>query len=199
MTEQELDEFKAHIDGQMSELRKQISQYWDLTYNDKSSAYAAIRDHCDQIEESLNEIDATSVTWPVQLQRMVREYTSSVRADFANIQYRFTTRVSEDNRQQLIGDEYTKTICQEELATAALEELNDTREIGIGILEEMGRQRSTIGNISGNLGKMGAELDVGETILNEMECRSRQRTLFLYGVIAFLVLTLCVFIYYILR
>lgn len=199
MCEQEFDELRAHIDGQMAELRKCISAYPTLGYNDKTNAYAQIRDQCDQITQSLSETDATAVTWPSSLQAKVREYTSGVRAEFANIQYRFTTQVSEDNRQQLMGDEYTKTLPKEQLANAAIDEMNDTREIGLGILEEMGRQRATIGNISGNLTLLGSELDAGESLLNEMECRSRQRTLFLYGVIAFLLLTLAVFVYYILK
>ena len=199
MTDQELGEFKEFIDSQMAELRRAISEYPKTGYNDKSAAYSEIRSHCDQISNALNEMESTSATWPSLLKAQVNDYTAGVRSEFANMQYRFNDQVAQENRAKLLGDSYTQTIQQEELADAMLDEVNETRNIGIGILEEMGRQRGTIGSISGNLSKMDNELDTGSALLNEMECRSRQRTFFLYGVVVFLLITIGVFIYYILR
>jgi len=54
----------------------------------------------------------------------------------------------------------------------------------------MGRQSGTIGDISGNLGLLDAELDTGESLLTEMRCRERQRLWFLRGVVVFLLVTL---------
>lgn len=199
MADGELEEFQQHIDAQMQELQILITDYAKLGYNDKANAYSRIRNKFDQISSDLTEMDSTAATWLSELRNRERDYTAKVRSEFANIQYKFNNEVSEENRRRLLGDSYTSTIDQDRLTDALLDDVNDTKEIGIGILQEMDRQRNTITNISGNINSMNTELDTGESLLNEMQCRSKQRTYFLYGVVFFLFVTVCVFIYYILK
>jgi hypothetical protein len=85
------------------------------------------------------------------------------------------------------------------LADGLLDGANLAKDSGIGILDELGRQRTKLGHISGDAHRLSTDLDRGESLLNEMQCRSRQRTFFLVAVILFLFITFGVFIYYILN
>jgi hypothetical protein len=80
------------------------------------------------------------------------------------------------------------------MADSLLDGANEANSCGIGILDELGKQRGKLGNISDNLRQLNTELDCGESLLNEMQYRSRQRKYFL--VVVFLFVTLCVFVYY---
>lgn len=195
----ELEEFQQHIDAEMAELESMIANYSLLGYNDKSAAYAQIRNKTDQISSDLTEMDSTSATWLPELRTQERAYTAKIRSEFANIQYKFNSEVSEENRRRLLGDSHIPTLDQNRAADTLIDDLNDTKEIGIGILQEMDRQRNTIVSISSNINALDTELDTGESLLNEMECRSRQRQYFLYGVVFFMFITVCVFVYYILK
>jgi hypothetical protein len=199
MNEREADQFREYIEGQIDELKRAIRTYPDMGYNDRSSAYSSIRRQFDQIGADLRDWESSIVTLPPELRRRMAEYTKKVRGDLDNLQYGFNDQVAEINRAQLLGDAYTETIEKERMADIAIEGANEAKQLGMGILEEMDRQKATINSISDNVNQLDTDLSVGDGFLNEMECRSRQRTWFLYGVVLFLIITLLVFIYYILK
>jgi hypothetical protein len=80
------------------------------------------------------------------------------------------------------------------MAESLLDGSNKAKGCGIGILEELGKQRWKLGNISDNVRQLNTDLDRGESLLNEMQCRRRQRKYILVGVVVFLFVTLGVFI-----
>jgi hypothetical protein len=85
------------------------------------------------------------------------------------------------------------------MADSLLDGSNEEKGCGIGILEELGKQRGKLGNISDNVRQLNIDLYHGESLLNEMQCRSRQRKYFLVSVVVFLFATLGLLIYYILN
>jgi hypothetical protein len=89
-----------------------------------------------------------------------------------------------------------QTIGRDRLADGLLEGASEARECGIGIRDELGKQRGKLGHIAGNMKQLGTDLDRGESLLNEMQCRSRQRKYFLFGVTVFLLVIFGVFVYY---
>jgi hypothetical protein len=199
MSESEYTQFKDHIEAQIADLNESISQYHSKSYHDRAAAYSQISRTFDQISRDLSEWQATAETWPASWRSQVSVYLRQVRANLSAIQQQFTSQVAEANRQQLLGNPSTQTIERDRLADGLLDGANQAKDAGIGILDELGRQRTKLGHIAGNAHQLNADLDRGESLLNEMQCRSRQRKYFLVGVILFLFITLGVFIYYILN
>jgi hypothetical protein len=195
----EHQQFKEHIDSQFSEIKQAITNYPRTGHSARSLAYSQITQGFEQLQCDLKEWQSTSETWDAGLRRSARTYIDQVRADISNLRLAFVAQVSEENRSQLLANAETRTIERDRLADELLGGAGEAKECGIGILDELGKQRSTLMHISGNVKQLDSDLDRGESLLNGMQCRSRQRKLFLVGVCVFLLITIGVFIYYILN
>jgi hypothetical protein len=199
MSESEYAQFRDHIETQIADLNRSISQYPSRGYHDRAAAYSQIARAFDQVSRDLSEWQAAAETWPVAWRSQAAASLRQIRADLATMQQQFTSQAAEANRQQLLGNPDTRTIERDRLADGLLDGANQAKESGVVILDELGKQRGKLGHIAGNVLQLSADLDRGESLLNEMQCRSRQRKYFLAGVVLFLVVTLGVFVYYILN
>ena len=198
MSLQDFNQCKEHISEEIAEFRKAIERYPTLGYNDRPTEYLVIRNKFNAIESELDEWASSAVTWPPKVRKMAEDAIQNLRTELREIYGSFTTSVTEDNRAKLLGDAKVE-LDDGQVADILLDGVDEATKAGTAILDDLAKQRETITNISSNIGKLNEELDVGESILNEIECRGRQRIFFLYGVYIFLGITFLVFIYYILR
>lgn len=194
----DFDQCREHLTGQLTEFRNAIERYPNIGYNDRPTEYLVIRNKYNSIESELNEWSASAVTWPPKTRRRAEEEIAKLRHELTTINSAFTATVTEENRNRLLGDAKGE-LEDNQVADILLDGMSEATKAGTVILDELGKQRSTITNISSNLGQLERELDEGESILNEIECRGRTRMMFLIAVYVFLGITFCVFIYYILR
>lgn len=194
----DFNQCKEHLTGQLAEFRKAIERYPNVGYNDRPTEYLVIRNKYNTIESELNEWSSSAVTWPPKIKHRAEEEIARMREELEMINNSFTANVSEENRNKLLGDVKVE-LEDTQVADILLDGVDEATKAGTAILDNLAHQRSTITNISSNLSKMDKELDEGESILNEIECRGRTRRMFLIGVYVFLGITFLVFIYYILR
>lgn len=199
MTDIEFSQYQDHITNLLNEYKSSINEYPNAGYNDRANQLSTIRDKYNQLKRDLNEWNSTSATWPPPLRNKVRECTDQIKAEVERLNVSFNSSVSEIARQDLLGNSIGVSLEQEAAANSLIENANQSKELGMGILDELSRQRGKMGSISTRLTQMNGDLDRTDSVLHEMQCRDRQRKYFLWGVNIFLFITLCVFIYYILK
>ncbi|KAK8863561.1 Vesicle transport through interaction with t-SNAREs 1A [Tritrichomonas musculus] len=199
MTDIEFSQYQDHITNLLNEYKSSINEYPNAGYNDRANQLSTIRDKYNQLKRDLSEWNSTSATWPPPLRNKVRECTDQIKAEVERLNVSFNSSVSEIARQDLLGNSIGVSLEQEAAANSLIENANQSKELGMGILDELSRQRGKMGSISTRLTQMNGDLDRTDSVLHEMQCRDRQRKYFLWGVNIFLFITLCVFIYYILK
>ncbi|OHS95935.1 hypothetical protein TRFO_37927 [Tritrichomonas foetus] len=199
MSEVEFSQYQDHISNLLNEFKECIQEYPNVGYNDRATQYATIRNKYTQLKLDLSEWNSTAATWPPSLRNKVRNYTDSIKTEVESLNISFNADVTEASRKELLGNSVTSTIDQEAAADSLINNANETKDLGIGILEELDRHRTKLVDISGKVTQLDTGLDRAGGILHEMQCRDRQRKYFLWGVNIFLFITLCVFIYYILK
>lgn len=199
MTDIEFSQYQDHITNLLNEYKSSINEYPNVGYNDRANQLSTIRDKYNQLKRDLSEWNSTSATWPPPLRNKVRECTDQIKAEVERLNVSFNSSVTEIARQDLLGNSIGVSLEQEAAANSLIENANQSKELGMGILDELSRQRGKMGSISTRLTQMNGDLDRTDSVLHEMQCRDRQRKYFLWGVNIFLFITLCVFIYYILK
>ena len=199
MTDIEFAQYQDHITNLLNEYKNSINEYPNVGYNDRANQLSIIRNKYNQLQLDINEWNSTSATWPPPLRNKVRDCTEQIKAEVERLNVSFNSRVTEIARQDLLGNSIGVTLEQEAAANSLIDNANQSKELGMGILDELSRQRGKMGSISTHLTQMNDDLDRTGSVLHEMQCRDRQRKYFLIAVNIFLFITLCVFIYYILK
>lgn len=194
----EYEQCKRHLEEELDEFQRCIEKYPTLKYNERPVEYSVIQNKHRTIECDIKEMMDFAVTWNTDLRSEANEFTNRIKMKLNELYFEFNNDINESNRERLLGGHKTE-IDNSKAADILIDDVNEAKATGLTLLDELGKQKSTINRISGNLTEMDITLDEGESLLNEMECRGRQRKMFLYGVYVFLFITFCVFIYYILN
>lgn len=199
MSEYEFQQYQEHIDSLVSEYRKAINGYPHMNYNDRASQLEKIRSQYNQIRSDISEWEATSATWPSMLRKQVKQYVTSLKPEIEKLNNQFQADASESSREQLLGSAIAQEIDQNRLADELLDNANEIREVGTGILQNLGTQRKTITHFDGMLDDMNSSLSDAESLIGEMRCRDKQRKIFLYGIAVALIITILVFLYFLFK
>ncbi|KAH0793196.1 Vesicle transport v-SNARE protein [Histomonas meleagridis] len=199
MTEYDFNQYQEHINGLVDKLKEEIAVHNDVDNNNKSASYAQARNTYVQIQSDIKEWVLMAVTWPATTRNRVQEYTSSVKKDVDTLFSKFTNEASEASRKELLGNPEMHGIGDEEKVDYLVDGANEAKDMGMKLLDELSRQRGSIGNISTHISDLNTSLDKSGSILHEMQCRDKQRKIFLIFVVIFLVITIGVFIWYILK
>ena len=73
------------------------------------------------------------------------------------------------------------------------------KEAGMGILAELGKQRSTIDHIDDELDTLDTDVETGDRMITKMLCRNKRRTIFMVAVIIILIIAIALFLYFIFK
>ena len=73
------------------------------------------------------------------------------------------------------------------------------KEAGMGILAELGKQRSTIDHIDDELDALDTDVEAGDRMITKMICRNKKRSIFMIVVIIILLIAIGVFCYFIFK
>ena len=200
MLETEFSQYQEHIDNLVQTFKNSIKEYPNVGYNDRATQLSSIKKQYNQLKVDLGEWNSTAATWPPLLRTKVYSYIEKVKAEIEQLNVSFNSDITEMARHELLGDQQQESQLQNEIAAdSMIENVNQSKEYGIGILNELDRQRKKMGSIAGHLSQMTGDLDRADSLLHEMQCRDRQRKYFLIAINIFLFITLIVFIYYILK
>ena len=77
--------------------------------------------------------------------------------------------------------------------------VSQAKDSGLTIMDALNDQRRKIGDIDEHLQRLDTNVETGESIITEMLCRDQRRKFFLWGIIALLVVCVCVFLYFLIR
>ena len=199
MSEIDFSQYKDHLNELLESFKQSIANYPNVDYNDRASQYSAIRSQYNELRLGINEWNATSATWESNLRARVRDCTDKLKVEVEQLNTTFHAQVAKAARTELLGNAETAELENEMAADEMIANIGETKDLGLNILGELDRHRGKLADISGKVDRLDTGLEHAGGIIHEMQCRDRQRKYFLYGVNAFLLLTLCVFIYYILN
>ena len=160
------------------------------------------------LKKNIEEISNEIIMWDKNNSKEGYKFLNNIKAEIQIIESNFIDLKKKiKDREILLGNQFNdqRNMIEDNsqllnkkgnLINELSKEVNFAKETGTDILSNLNDQRDKLGHINEELSRLESNIDTGDTLLEEMICRGKRRTIFLWFLIIVLIICMFLFLYF---
>lgn len=207
----ELNRLQDEVNGLILEIRKKLDVYDRKTSEERVMLNSTLETEFIDLNSILDDAKNNVLMWESDEKKNGTIYIDKSREEVEKLKQEFISlRKKNEERDYLFNAGNISSSDKHLLynTKSQLDEGDDiinkftrstqlAKDTGLNILGILSEQRTKISGYDDKLSLLESEIDSGQTLVHRIECKEKQRKIFLYIIIAVLVISFLLFLYFI--
>ena len=204
---------KEDVNSAKTEIQQSMAGFQNLTPEERMEKSKFIENRFSDYKTLVDEASSQLLMWDKTQSTEAKSFIDSSNAEIKKHEYQFQemkNRCQQRDELFSVANQKGENDQDRHLAKNA-EELNrgdnliaqlsqgaaSAKDTGLTIMGALNDQGRRIRDLDEHLTRLDTNIETGEGVITEMMCRDQRRRYFLYGIIGFLIVSILVFLYFI--